>query len=455
MSEMKFTKEFRESVLALLVQDGDFLKQAAGIVKPEHFEEHLHIFTAESILKSYMKSNQAPSRAVLMNDLTNALLNETNIKDLDTEKRLALKPAEEFITRIFTPFEGRSDDIKTQYLEFAKNQEMKNAALRIYNSIETGETDYNQAMSDLRRTYLNVINNTEDIGIDFFADLPDVQADMLKLRQKVYTTGFKALDDAMEGGLTGGTLTVFIAPPKGGKSMVLINTAVANLNRTGRNIVVFTLEISQRKLQRRYLARISGVPMHELNPRIDEVQKTCVEFWERSKSRLFIKEYPTGGASVGTLRSYLYRLQANTNISPDMIIVDYGDIVRSGGKYNDERFAQKAVYEELRALASEFNCPVVTASQVNRQAVNKALIKMDDIAEAFAKCQVADHIVSVCQTELEAQEHKGRLYIAGSREARSGVISNVNIDWHTCRITEDSFRQDQNEEKWEPMSGIN
>jgi len=148
---------------------------------------------------------------------------------------------------------------------------------------------------------------------------------------------------------------------------------------------------------------------------------------------LIIKEYPTKSASTNTIRAHLSRL-VKRGIVPGLVIVDYADLLRPVTVRKEKRNELESIYEELRALSTEFSCPIWTASQTNRSGLNAEVITMEQISEAFNKCFVADFIFSVSRTIEDKQKNLGKIFIAKNRNGPDGMIypifmdpSNVNI----------------------------
>lgn len=450
MSKTIFTAQFIETVLSGLVQDKQFLREAAPVLKPEYLETQIYSLAAESIFNAYSRDGNPPSRAGLLNDLVNGLVKINRVKGADEEKKLAVMPAQKLIDKIFAPITESISDVKDKFLSYCRTKEMQTTILEMYTKLESGEATHDEVMGEVRKTYMRG-NQARDNGIDFFKDIGGLSDDLNAMKSQMHSSGFQSIDKRMGGGVSPGTLTTWIAPPKGGKSMTLVNVGYGNLIR-GKTVVEFTLEISARKIRKRYVSRISGIPMNELGERTAEATEKCNSFYAKFKPRLIIKEYPTGTASIDTFRGYLYWLQGQHNIKPDVVIVDYGDLIRGVNGGEEERFVQRGAYEGMRALASEFDCSFFTASQCNREATNKALIKMQDIAEAFAKCAVSDHILSICQTDLEAAQNRARLYFAGSREAESGGTFPIRYNWSTATMLEID-KEDEKPPTQETMGG--
>ena len=125
----------------------------------------------------------------------------------------------------------------------------------------------------------------------------------------------------------------------------------------------------------------------------------------------------------------------NQDFVPDLIIVDYADLLKPEGSSKEEKRHQlESIYEELRGISQESKCPLWTASQTNRSGLNAEVITMEAISEAFNKCFVADFIFSVSRTIDDKSVNSGRIFIAKNRNGPDGLIypifmdtSNVNI----------------------------
>ena len=145
----------------------------------------------------------------------------------------------------------------------------------------------------------------------------------------------------------------------------------------------------------RYDSCITGINLSDLVLKKDDV-------WEEIKDvkgRLIVKEYPTKTASTQTIKNHLDKLRSR-DIEPDLIIVDYGDLLRPVDKRKEKRNELESIYEELRGIAQIYDCPVWTASQTNRTGLNAEVITMESISEAFNKCFVADFICTISRTCL-------------------------------------------------------
>ena len=210
--------------------------------------------------------------------------------------------------------------------------------------------------------------------------------------------------------------------------MVLVHLGAEAL-KAGKTVVHYTMELQDTVVGNRYDSCISGVPLSDLFFSKNQVLLNIKDV----PGRLIIKEYPTKSASTETLKQHIERLKKK-GIEPDMIIVDYADLLRPTRASSEKRFDLESTYEEMRAIAQIYKCPVWTASQTNRSGLNAEVITMEAISEAFNKCFVADFIFSLSRTVQDKQANKGRLFVAKNRNGPDGLIFPVFVDWSNVNI---------------------
>lgn len=198
----------------------------------------------------------------------------------------------------------------------------------------------------------------------------------------------------------------------------------ANALREGKNVLHYTFELSETAIGIRYDSNLCDMDSSEVMDRKDEVKA----FYEENRlGRLFIKEYPTNTASIYTIRSHIERLDLK-GFKPDIIVIDYADIMRSTRQFDSLRHELKLVYEELRGLAMELQVPIWTASQSNKEGANSEVIDMTNMSEAYGKAMICDVIVSVSRRPHEKASGWGRLYVAKNRAGRDGLVFPVRMN---------------------------
>ena len=257
------------------------------------------------------------------------------------------------------------------------------------------------------------ISSEQDMGQDYF--------DSFKSRRQVNSricipTGFPLLDvvEVLDGGLANGELGVVMAPTGGGKSFFLVNLGYGAL-AAGKNVIHYTFELSETHVGNRYDSRITGVPTKELRNRMAEAENELTRF---NGGQLFIKEYPPKVATINTIKFHMGRLLSN-GFNPDLIIIDYGDLMRSRRGYDQKRFELESIFEDLRALSMEMKMPIWTATQSNREGFNDDIITIDKVGEAINKAMVVDFFGTFSQRKF---------HIGKNRMGQANVNFNIDMD---------------------------
>ena len=411
----KYGKDFQEKLVKLLLDDRGFSDQMAEVININFFElGYLQLFVRK-LFEYKEKYSVHPSYATMSTILRS---------ELDSEGDVSKKQVRDFYARLLTT-EGLDADgtayIKEVSLDFCRKQKLKEAILKSVQLINTSSfDDVTGLINDAIK--LGAENN---FGYDYKADFEE--RFLLKARNPV-TTGWKIVDDICKGGLGKGELGVVIAPTGAGKSMALVHLG-AEAIKLGKNVVHYTLELLDTVVAGRYDSCITGVPLRDLIDFKDAIYETVKDI----EGNLIVKEYPTKSASPVNIKNHLEKLK-NRDVKIDMIIVDYADLLRPRSAHKEKRIELESIYEELRAVAQEFECPVWTASQTNRSGLNAEVITMESISEAFNKCFVADFIFSVSRTIEDKTTNTGRIFVAKNRNGPDGIVYPIFMDTSNVKI---------------------
>jgi replicative DNA helicase len=163
------------------------------------------------------------------------------------------------------------------------------------------------------------------------------------------------------------------------------------------------------------------------NEVLDKKEDILKKYSEMKLGRLFIKEYPTSTCTVHMIRNHVEKLSLKGFI-PDIILIDYADIMRSSRQFDSLRHELKLIYEELRGLATELQIPIWTASQANRDSSNSEIVGLESMSEAYGKAMVADVILTISRRSHEKASGQGRLFVAKNRAGKDGLVYPVLID---------------------------
>ena len=410
---MRFGKNFQERLCQLMLEDRPFFDQIMEVLDISFFEKkYLQIF-AQTLINYRNKYNTHPNSEVMMS----LLRTELNHHDKATATTVR-----KFYARIHNS-EGIEEAafIKDKAIDFCRKQVLKGAMIKSASLLKT--SSFEEIEKVIKEAL--VLGTDNNFGHDFRKDL--LKRFELVTRNPM-STGWSRMDEICKGGLGNSELGVVIAPTGAGKSMVLVHLATQAILQ-GKTVVYYTLELKDTVVGQRFDCCITDVPLQEHRDR----QKEIISKVKDLDGTLIIKEYPTKSASVQTLKNHIEKLRKR-GIEPDMVLVDYADLLRPVRSSGEKRHELEETYEGLRGLAQTYEFPIWTASQTNRGGLNAEVITMEAISEAFNKCFVADFIFSLSRTVEDKQSNKGRLFVAKNRNGPDGLVFDAFVDWSTVSI---------------------
>ena len=412
----RYDKKFQEAIFHALLLDKDWSAQMLEVMTPDYFELKYLKYLADQYFQHFKDHRTFPSLSLLVS-IVKEDLREGNAQILQSQ-------IIDFLQRIkFNPDHGDLPKVKEMALAFCRKQAMKNALTR---AVDLIETEKHEQIVQLMRDAV-AVGIQSSVGHDFQTDF---EARFVKADRRPVPTGIEALDKLLSGGLGRGELGVITAPTGVGKSHFLVNVG-ANALRAGKNVVHYTFELSETAVGIRYDSNFCNIPSNEIQDNKDIIKD---RYSKLELGRLIIKEYPTGHATVFTLRSHLEKLMMK-NFIPHVIIIDYADIMKSSHKYDSLRHELKLVYEELRNLAMELGVPIWTASQANREAANSDVVGLENMSEAYGKAMVADVVVTLSRKATEKSTGAARLFVAKNRAGKDGILFNVMLDTACSKLT--------------------
>ena len=410
----KFGKSFQEDLCHLILVDRPFADQMFEVLDLNFLElKHLRVFIQK--IKDYRKKYGVHPDDKIMASIIRS--------GLDGEQESVRIRIRDYYARVLsTKIPTSADFIKDTALDFCKKQKLKEALIKSVELIKSSSYDEVSKVID-EALKLGADN---DLGYDYFVDFEE--RFKLKSRNPI-TTGWKNIDEVSKGGLGEGELGVVVAPTGAGKSMVLVHLGAQAL-KAGKNVLHYTLELGDTVVASRYDSAITGVELRNLSIFKEKIYDEVKDI----TGKLLIKEYPTRSASIQTLKNHIDKLKKRDFI-PDLIIVDYGDLIKPESSKRDEKRHQlETIYEELRGLAQVCECPLWTASQTNRSGLNAEVITMESISEAFNKCFVADFIFTVSRTVEDKNTNTGRIFIAKNRNGPDGLVYPIFMDTSNVKI---------------------
>jgi archaellum biogenesis ATPase FlaH len=408
----RYGKSFQEGLVQLIFEDRPFADQITEVLDIQFLElEYLRVFV-NKILDYRTRYSTHPSLDTMITILRT---------QMDQEDEVTQNQVRDYFGRIHTRELTDVEYIKETSLDFCRKQNLKEAMMKSVGLLQNCSFDeISTVINDALK-----LGSENNFGYDYLADFED----RFKIKHRApVATGWKEIDGIIGGGLGKSELGVVIAPTGAGKSMALVHLG-AHAIKEGKTVVHYTLELQDTVIGIRYDSCITGYPLSDIRSFKEEIYEEI----KNLDGALIVKEYPTKSATTNTLRAHLSRL-AKRDIKPGLIIVDYADLLKPVIIRKEKRNELESIYEELRALASEFKCPIWTASQTNRSGLSAEVITMEQISEAFNKCFVSDFIFSISRTIEDKQNNQGKIFIAKNRNGPDGMIYPIFMDTSIVKI---------------------
>ena len=417
-----FGHTFQVKSIAGLMKNQTFLEQIHDILDEKHYDSDSLKWIVKECKKYYDEYRKCITLDVF------------KVKTQEVENDVLKVAIIENLKEVFRHLESPDlDFIEDKALDFFKNQTLKSA---IVQSVEIMEAkgDFEQ----IKRLVDDALNaGTErNIGHEYIQHIEERYSETAR---STVETGWEVIDDLTQGGLGGGELGVMVAPAGIGKTWFL-QTVGADAIKKGMKVVHYTLELNQAYVGLRYDTIISGINTQQLKYYKEDVQSKLFDI----QGNLMIKYYPTRTASVQTISSHLKQLEL-IEFKPDVIVVDYADILKPISNYREKRLNLGETYEHLRGMAGEFDVPVWTASQANRSSLEEEVIGADKVSEDYSKVMTADFVMSISRKVEDKVANLARVHIIKNRFGVDGVTypTDMNTDIGKIMVNDSNTKQGQ------------
>ena len=415
----QFGHVFQAKIISSLLSDKKFIQTISDILEPDYFDSDANKWLCKIIRDYFFEYKTTPTLEVMkvkIDEMENEILQVSVVDNLKESWRNIESTDLKFV--------------QEQTLEFCRNQVMKQAIMDSVDLIEVGQYDQIKKIVDAAMK----AGSDRDLGHDYIIG---IEERLTKSARDTVKTGWDPIDEVMDGGLGAGELGVVVAPAGIGKTWCLQTIASAAV-KAGLNVVHYTLELNQNYVGLRYDTVFSGITTSDIKFYQDDVKKKI----DALKGTLLIKYFPTKSASVQTLTSHLSQIEIQ-GTKPDLVIVDYADILKGVG--TEKRHILENIYEDLRGLAGEIECPIWTASQANRSSLEEEIIDATKVAEAYSKVMIADFVVSVSRKVEDKIANTSRFHVIKNRFGIDGITfpSSMNTNIGKILIYESTTQSGQ------------
>jgi len=377
----------QQTILRNLLSNEDYLRKVIPFLKKEYFEaEHKVLFN--EIVSFVNKYNKLPTKESITVDMTSA-------GTLDTVSGL--------VDIVFTPEPVNEEWLLNSTEKWCQDRAIYLAIMESINVIDgKNQSLTKNAVPEILSDALAVSFDT-NVGHDYI-DNSDDRFDFYHRVEDRLPFDLENFNDITKGGIPNKTLNIALAGTGVGKSLFMCHVAASSLMQ-GKNVLYITLEMAEERIAERIDANLFNLPIDQLESLSKKMfDDKIARIAKRNIGKLIVKEYPTGAAHASHFRALLNELKLKKQFEPDIIFIDYLNICSSsrmkglGGAINSYSYV-KAIAEELRGLAVEFNVPVFSATQTTRSGFSNTDVGLEDTSESFGLPATADFMFALISTE--------------------------------------------------------
>jgi archaellum biogenesis ATPase FlaH len=413
MSEVKnYSADLQKLFVQFMLTDPQLFTRIMGIVDERHFDRPIR-------------------------DIVKLLISYSNeYQTMPTVEQIKAETGQEI--ELLDDIEKHSEWFIDEFETFCRHKAIERAIVNSADLLEEGK--YGEVESTIKNAVQ--IGLTRSLGTDYFHD-PRKRLEHLKDNNGQISTGWKDLDDKLYGGINRGEVTIFAGGSGSGKSLFMQNMSL-NWAEAGMNCVYVTLELSEELSAMRIDAMVTDKSTRRIFKELDDVELK-VKTVGKKAGMLRIKYMPSG-STINDVRAYLKELQIVTGKTVDCICLDYLDLLMPATKKvqpGDLFIKDKYVTEEIRNFAMESELVAVTASQLNRQAVEQIEFDHSHIAGGISKIQTADNVIGIFTSNAMRERGQYQLQLLKTRSS-SGVGSKINLvfDRDSLRISDSDLDDD-------------
>ena len=430
----KLDLDYFENVLMYnALTDSGYLSTIADIVQPDYFKSK-DIASVFTIIKEF-------------NDKRNQLPTTTEIKQY-----LVTDDQKESFKRLVTSFSDIDKNINKDELienteQFLKEKAVYHTMLKAAEDISAGDVDTTVILDKFEKSCN--ISLVTDLGLGVKTNIDDIIEDLTTVEDKIPST-WEWLDDSLDGGFlqAGKSLYVFAGETNIGKSIFLGNVA-SNIAKQGKNVLLVTLEMSELLYARRICTNISKIPMKEMAVNGASLRAAVTE----SPGNIYIKEFPPSTVTPNQIKAFCKKFQ-DKGIKLDAIVLDYLNLMHSTmGNNSYERI--KHVTEQVRAMSYIFECPIISATQLNRAGFDQDNPDLATISESIGLAATADVIMSIFQNDEDRDLGIIRLGMMKNRYGPRGMTQPMRIDYSTLTIEQaDDIDLEEDDSMLNTLAGL-
>tara|TARA_R110001592_G_scaffold343445_1_gene634102 strand:- start:95 stop:1465 length:1371 start_codon:yes stop_codon:yes gene_type:complete len=426
----QYGHEFQIKVLSSLLTHKEFLINIHDIISPEYFENPAQKWAIKEILNYYDKYHTTPSL-----DILKVLLQKVDNDVLQISIKEQLKEA-------YVTSDEDLEYVQEEFTNFCRNQQLKKALMSSVDLLKGGDFDGIRFLID------NALKAGEDknLGHEYNKDIEERYRENSR---ETVPTPWERINGLLQKGLGNGDFGLIFGSPGGGKSWSLVSLG-GHAVRLGYNVLHYTLELGEDYVGKRYDAFFTKIPVDK----IDSFKSKVEEIIPQLPGQLVIKEFPTGRATISTIESHISKC-SGMGIKPDLIIIDYVDLLSSRRKNRERKDEIDDIYTSTKGLARQLDIPIWSVSQVNRAGAHDKIIEGDKAAGSYDKMMISDFAMSLSRKKEDKVNNTGRFHIMKNRYGMDGLTFSVTADTSTGHFEVFDYNDSEEVEKLAPSAKSN
>lgn len=381
-------------ILKNLIYNDEYIRKILPYLKSDYFQDYSQKIVFEEIQDFFSSYNKLPTKEALEIEVENRTdLTENSFKDcISIISSLDYEPVD---------FQWLSQVTE----KWCKDRAIYLALMESINIADGGDSKKTRdAIPSILEEALSISFDTH-IGHDYIEDAEE-RYDLYHKKEQKIPFDIDYLNRITDGGVSSKTLNMFVAAPGVGKSLFLCHIASSILLQ-GKNVLYLTLEMSEERIAERIDANLLDVSVQDIRKLSKEqfFNKTNI-LKRKTQGKIIIKEYPPGTANANHFKALMKELELKKNFVPDAIVVDYLNLCASSrykASTSNSYTYVKSIAEELRAVAVEYDLPLYSASQLNRNGISTTETEMTDTSDSIGIAFTVDLLLSIISTDELAQ----------------------------------------------------
>lgn len=450
-------KGFQLKVFWQILTNEEFAEDTLPLLDATYFDDdsYKRLIT---ILKDYQDKNEKPSS--IKNKSVDEAIQISFLNDIEKETLM------EIIGKVTNwemgvlsgkiPYDG--DVVRENLFNFVKQEEYKKLASGIFEMVEKGDIKESVEKTEERIQKISNIGEREDLGHDVFDMIDDV---MEKDFRKPISTGLKALNEVMGGGLGGGEMAIILAPLGVGKTSLLTKLSNVAFNE-GKNVLQIFFEDTYKQIMRKHFCIWSKVGLSDMDQNREYTLDKVKEFYNEDRfNKLILKKFPQDEITMPKIKNWILNYQKRTGTIFDIVILDYVDCIESHkNNYGNELKDELDVIKSFESMLAELDVPGWSAIQGNRTSISAKYVQTDHMGGSIKKAQKSHFLMSISKSWEQKQAGLANAVILKSRFGTDGmqyenfIFNNGNMDFHIdeCHLMKGKVKEAMSDDEQKKLN---